>query len=140
MGAFFFTVLVLWLASPFLLMAASAILRHHLVDVTPVPKPTCTPKRGLVRVPLKIRGRRSAGWNRSRQWCFERAAGRCEAQVWAADCTGRAEHALHMQLRSQGGSDDPANLLAVCHRCHRWIHDNPAAAQGLGLLRRREAS
>jgi hypothetical protein len=103
---------------------------------TPLPRGT----RGLVRVPLTIRGRRSAGWHRSRQWCFDRAHGRCEAHIAAAACTGRAEHAHHILMRSQGGSDDPANLLAVCHGCHRWIHDHTGWAYERGFLRRMEAS
>jgi hypothetical protein len=97
-------------------------------------------RRGLVRVPLRVKGKRSAGWHRSRQWCFDRAKGRCEAHVAAASCTGRAEHAHHRMLRSQGGSDDPANLLAVCHRCHDWIHRNPAWSYERGFLLHRKAS
>ncbi len=96
-------------------------------------------KRGLVRVPLRVKGKRSAGWHRSRQWCIDRAHGLCEAQASVA-CTGRAEHVHHILLRSQGGSDDPANLLAVCHRCHRWIHDYPERSYREGWLRHREAS
>lgn len=39
--------------------------------------------------------------------------------------------------RSQGGSiTDPSNCLATCRRGHRLIHDYPARAYELGLLRR----
>lgn len=95
--------------------------------------------RGVVRVPLTIKGKRSAGWHRSRQWCFDRAHGLCEAKVHE-DCTGRAEHAHHILLRSQGGSDGQENLLAVCHACHGWIHLHPGLSYELGFLRHREAA
>lgn len=55
-------------------------------------------------------------------------------------CTGRAECRHHILRRSQGGGDDRDNTIDVCSACHRWVHDNPAAALVLGLLRRREAS
>lgn len=92
------------------------------------------------RTPLRIRGKRSAAWTRSRTWCFDRAHGRCEANIAAAACTGRAEHAHHRLMRSQGGSDDPSNLLAVCGRCHRHIHNNPGWAYERGFLLHRDAS
>jgi hypothetical protein len=56
------------------------------------------------------------------------------------DCTGRAEHVHHLQARSQGGSDDPANLAAVCHACHGWIHAHPALSYRMGWLRHWEAA
>jgi hypothetical protein len=40
-------------------------------------------------------------------------------------CTGRAQHRHHRKLRSRGGSNDPANLLDVCLRCHDYIHRHP---------------
>ena len=86
----------------------------------------------------KLRGRKSAAWHKSQQWCFDRAKGRCEVGV--EGCTGRAEHAHHMRLRSQGGSDDPSNLLAVCHLCHDWIHRNRDEAKARGWIRHAEAS
>lgn len=27
------------------------------------------------------------------------------------------------------------NSVALCRNCHRWIHDNPAEAERIGLLR-----
>ena len=40
-----------------------------------------------------------------------------------------------MLRRSQGGSDDASNLLAVCHQCHEWIHTHPAMALEAEFLR-----
>lgn len=90
-------------------------------------------RQGFVRVPLSAKGHKSAGWSKSQRWCFDRAHGRCEVRRHP-DCTGRAEHAHHMRLRSQGGSDDPANLLAVCHLCHEWVHGHRAEARAAGWI------
>jgi hypothetical protein len=62
----------------------------------------------------------------------------CEAQVDGV-CTGRAVHAHHKVLRSQGGTDDPRNLLLVCTACHGWIHAHPGPARGLGFIQVPEA-
>ena len=40
----------------------------------------------------------------------------------------------HRKLRSQGGSDEPANLLSVCAFCHEWIHHNVEDAHNMGWL------
>lgn len=49
-------------------------------------------------------------------------------------CWGRLDP-HHLLRRSQGGSDDPSNLLLLCRAHHRWVHDHPAQARALGLLR-----
>lgn len=54
-------------------------------------------------------------------------------------CTGVATE-LHEPLtraRAPGAETilDPANSIAICPGCHRWVHDHPAAATSLGLLR-----
>lgn len=56
----------------------------------------------------------------------------CEARL--AGCEGRAAHTHHRKLRSQGGSDEPENLLRVCLACHHQIHIFPARSYELGLL------
>ncbi len=50
-------------------------------------------------------------------------------------CYGRASE-LHEPLRrSQGGSIvDPDNTVAICRRCHDWVHANPDDALRCGLL------
>jgi hypothetical protein len=45
-----------------------------------------------------------------------------------------AVHTHHRKLRSQGGGDEPSNLLRVCLECHTWIHANPSDAYARGLL------
>jgi hypothetical protein len=32
-------------------------------------------------------------------------------------------HPHHIIFKSQGGADHPANLITVCWKCHRAIHD-----------------
>ena len=52
-------------------------------------------------------------------------------------CQGRATDIHEPLTRARGGSIvDVDNTLAVCRRCHDWIHDNPAIATELGLLRK----
>lgn len=89
-------------------------------------------KNGQRRSPSKENG--SATWHRTRAWVLDRNHGRCEARCEGV-CTTKAEHVHHIVLRSRGGSDDPANLAAVCNSCHRHIHDNPAWATEHGFMR-----
>lgn len=78
---------------------------------------------------------RDAWWRKVRAYVMGRAGHRCEARVPGV-CTGAAEHAHHIRLRSQGGEDAEHNLLAVCHPCHAHIHANPAESYANGWLRR----
>ena len=51
-------------------------------------------------------------------------------------CQGRATDIHEPLMRSRGGSIvDPANTVAVCRRCHDWIHANPDVSVSLGLLK-----
>jgi hypothetical protein len=65
-----------------------------------------------------------AEFRRMRPVVRRRSGGRCEAGV-APNCTGRATHVHHRQLRSQGGPNSLANLLDVCVYCHGVIHGHP---------------
>ena len=65
---------------------------------------------------------------------FERAGHYCE-------CCGKVcgDFALHhRKLRSQGGKDEPANLIATHHACHNLgthsIHLNPSVAKKNGWI------
>jgi hypothetical protein len=54
-------------------------------------------------------------------------------------CTGLSSDIHEPLTRGRGGSiTDPANTVALCRPCHDWIHGNPLAATGLGLLKRAE--
>lgn len=59
----------------------------------------------------------------------------CQARIDGV-CTGRNEHAHHRRLRSQLGPTSFENLLAVCLKCHTWIHAHPADAHALGFILR----
>ena len=41
----------------------------------------------------------------------------------------------HIVQRSVGGSDDPDNRVALHHHCHMTVHDMPAKARTLGLIK-----
>ncbi len=43
-------------------------------------------------------------------------------------CARRGHHVHHKLPRGRGGTDSHENLVLLCHPCHRWVHDNPAAA------------
>lgn len=60
-----------------------------------------------------------------------RAGGMCESCGWPISGSGVVHH---RQLRSQGGSDDPANLLHLHDACHRWAHEHPTWAYQRGLI------
>ena len=52
-----------------------------------------------------------------------------------ARCNGLAVELHEPLTRARGGSIvDPANTVAICRSCHRWVHDNPEAATQVGLL------
>jgi hypothetical protein len=68
----------------------------------------------------------------ARKVVYQRSHGFCEAR-WDG-CVKVANHAHHMKRRSQGGTNDPSNLLAVCHVCHDKIHRNPSEAFEKGHL------
>lgn len=72
-------------------------------------------------------------WQKVRRFVQGRSDGRCEARC-APSCAGRGEHAHHQLMRSQGGADDPSNLLWVCRPCHDWIHQHPADSYAAGWL------
>lgn len=68
-----------------------------------------------------------------------RSQGRCEKcllPLWELEVH-------HRKLRSQGGTWDLSNVLAVCPRCHNQhpdsIHDNPRMAYEHGWLVRSHA-
>jgi len=67
---------------------------------------------------------------------LERAGNYCEKCGHAQGGENFALH--HRKLRSQGGEDDPANLIAVHHSCHNLatdsIHLNPAIAKKNGWI------
>lgn len=51
-------------------------------------------------------------------------------------CKGKSKdtrlHVHHLVYRSNGGSDDEANLLALCETCHRGVHDNSIVLKKIG--------
>ena len=57
----------------------------------------------------------------------------CEVMVPGV-CGYRARQWHHRKLRSQGGTNEASNGLAVCHMCHDYIHKNTGAAYEKGWL------
>lgn len=100
--------------------------RTPLVRRTPL-RSTCGIVRGR---PLRLsRPRMPAGL---REAVYARAGGRC-------DCCGQALspsrwECHHRLLRSRGGRDEAANLVALRPSCHERAHGKPRWATGLGLI------
>lgn len=68
----------------------------------------------------------------TRRAVWERCAETCEAcGYWLAR---EQLHIHHRKLKSQGGTDDPTNLIAVHFRCHESIHLSPERSYELGHL------
>lgn len=67
----------------------------------------------------------------------KRAKGWCQADC-CDDCAYLGSDAHELLPRSQGGDPlNPDGCIWVCRPCHDWIHDHPAEAYALGLLKRR---
>jgi 5-methylcytosine-specific restriction endonuclease McrA len=48
---------------------------------------------------------------------------------------GMGWHVHHIHRRSQGGSNDPSNLVLLCGIHHDHVHGNPAWSKENGLMR-----
>jgi 5-methylcytosine-specific restriction endonuclease McrA len=86
----------------------------------------------LKRTAFKPKKRTNHNWALMRKDVFGRSSGACEAR-WDG-CTRLAAHVHHIKRRSQGGSDESSNLLAVCAHCHHMIHTNVSEASKKGHL------
>lgn len=132
-------------------------IQHHRASVvkrSPLARPTLEQVQRWQRKPRKaIRrlGRRAlrnqASLEEFRSTVCLRAEGLCEAAGLAgpegAVClsrphSGSQAHHLWPEDRARN-LHDPARGLWCCHQSHRWLHDHPAEAHALGLLRPEEA-
>ena len=93
--------------------------------MTAVPKPTPAVKEPKPlqskphRIPTHVRNQVLAAWFSTCAWCKR---------------PGGALDLHHVQRRSQGGPDTPANLRPVHRLCHSYIHDHPAESKREGFL------
>lgn len=62
----------------------------------------------------------------------QRRDGQC-VHITPTPCD-RAGEPHHVWRSGQGGPWAEWNLVMLCHQAHRWVHGNPIAAAGLGLL------
>jgi len=61
-------------------------------------------------------------WTLLRMELWQRCRGRCE---FCGRDLFNSVNVHHRMLRSQGGSDDPVNLVMVHPEHHRYAHENP---------------
>lgn len=66
-----------------------------------------------------------------RQQVRERACGKCD---WCNLVLGDVFDAHHRKLRSRGGQDSLANLVALHHQCHMYIHEHVGEATARGFM------
>lgn len=82
------------------------------------------------------KGRRDAAeLKRVKAEVLLRSRGRCEAWEFSPLCTHYGVVTHHIVRRSQGGTNDPENLLWACVPCHDRIHAAPAEALTRGFLK-----
>lgn len=91
----------------------------------------------MKRSPMRPVSRKQAAKNReyarTRIEALERDGYACQLRTAEHRCEGMLQ-THHIVRRSQGGSNDAANLVTLCAAGHAWVHANPQAAADLGLL------
>lgn len=91
--------------------------------------------RKRIRQVSKIQRARNAAYAVQRDaWLEERL--RCDGCRRHASVVGPLE-LHHKRGRTGALLTDDRHWMAVCSRCHRWIHENPAAAAWRGWLAQR---
>lgn len=50
-------------------------------------------------------------------------------------CGAKIQHVHHIKLRSQGGKGTLDNAAGLCRFHHAWVHDHPAEAHQMGLMK-----
>lgn len=83
-------------------------------------RPVSRPKRD----PAELKAAKAVVRARSRGFC----------EIVHVGCTGQAVHVHHKRRRSQGGTDDPENLLHLCRKGHDFVHANPEISFRKGWL------
>lgn len=89
--------------------------------------PAIARKRPARRVtfapPVEPEPRPPKSWGRLRWWVMTRDGYRCGVcGVAASDRPGVRLEVDHLVPRSQGGTDDPSNLLTMCRDCNQGKH------------------
>lgn len=79
----------------------------------------------------KARSKRR-GWAQLREAVLARAGRCCDFCAFAIDPTDWECH--HRRLKSQGGLDEMANLVALHDACHSRLHDDRAMARETGFI------
>lgn len=98
----------------------------------------CVKRSPLRRVSGAHRARTNE-WRKVTRQRAESVEYRCEAGIFDL-CDGYGAHGHHVVRRSQGGANVIDNCRWVCRACHRYLHDHPAWAERVGLLKSATAS
>lgn len=65
---------------------------------------------------------------------IDRDQGRCQFPVRRQKCGSSRTQLHHRRIRSQGGKDDPDNLILLCQRHHNHVHAHPTESRKSGLI------
>ena len=97
-------------------------------------------RKAMRRESPKHRARREAWRLTLEAWvCRQLNEGRTPLCQLCADplpIMGPDIHAHHIELRSKGGKDNPANLAGLHSKCHDWLHDGSMSAVTITAQRR----
>lgn len=97
----------------------------------PDPKAATAPKRPRKRIPrVSKRNRKNFDAYAREATAFKKANSSCEI------CSGKTEDVHHRKGRGPYLRDQ-STWMAVCRRCHDWIHEHPAEAKEKGWLESR---
>lgn len=94
-------------------------------------------KRGIAKVGRRAK-REQQTLDFSRAFVLRRSGGMCEGPSLPGvhpSWQHPANHVHHVLSRARGGGHDPSNLLHLCHSVHLYLHEHPAEATKLGLLK-----
>ena len=111
-----------------------SLVKRTALKRTPFKRKASDPLRRVTLNPVSERTRQyNAEFKKASKLVKKRAGGMCEAR-FSRECRGLGDHVHHKMMRSHGGSNDPSNLVLVCHSCHEDIHGFPAKSYEAGWL------
>lgn len=70
------------------------------------------------------------GWWEVRKLIEKRSGGRCESRSNGARCSAKGVEVHHIVKLSDGGTNNPSNLIMLCQSCHDRRHRHLMRSRG----------